>query len=412
MQGHILSYGYDVMAHHFSLRNRAFGIKSIAVAALSGLLPGMAVAIVTPAPPALSAKGYILMDYTTGAILAESNSEMSLAPASLTKIMTSYVIGQEMKEGRLAENEIITVGKAAWSRNFPDSSKMFIEPGDKIRVSDVNRGIIIQSGNDATVAMAEHIAGSEQAFVDLMNGWGQRIGLKNTRFSNAHGLDATDKYTTPYDMALLSQALIRDVPEEYAIYKEQSFTWNGITQYNRNPLLRDKSMDVDGIKTGYTSNAGYSLVTSATRDGMRLISVVMGTANERARAEESRKLLSYGFRFFETDTLMQANEAVITGKVWMGTEDDVAAGSLVDVSATLPRGQTKKLKAEYQLNSTLKAPIEKGDEIGVANWVADNGEIVVTEPLLALNAIEEGGFFQKVLDWFGLKLSQLLSGLF
>ncbi|OEF72587.1 D-alanyl-D-alanine carboxypeptidase, partial [Vibrio splendidus 1F-157] len=256
--------------------------------------------IVVPDAPQIAAKGFVLMDYHSGKVLAEKEMNTQLSPASLTKMMTSYVIGQELERGNINLNDDVVISENAWAKNFPDSSKMFIEVGTTVKVEELNRGIIIQSGNDATVAMAEHIAGSEDAFVDLMNAWASSIGMKDTHFANVHGLDNPNLYSTPYDMALLGQALIRDVPDEYRIYSEKKFTYNGITQYNRNGLLWDKSMNVDGIKTGHTSKAGYSLVSSATEGKMRLVAVVMGTKNANARKTESKKLLSYGFRFFET----------------------------------------------------------------------------------------------------------------
>lgn len=241
---------------------------------------------------------------------------------------------------------------------------MFVEVGTTVKVEELNRGIIIQSGNDACVAMAEHIAGSEDAFVDLMNAWASSIGMKDTHFANVHGLDNPNLYSTPYDMALLGQALIRDVPDEYRIYSEKKFTYNGITQYNRNGLLWDKSMNVDGIKTGHTSNAGYSLVSSATEGKMRLVAVVMGTKNANARKTESKKLLSYGFRFFETVAPHTAGETFVEEKIWMGSKDTVALGVDEDTFVTLPRGQAKNLKASFVLEKELEAPISKGDVVG------------------------------------------------
>ncbi|EKM29618.1 D-alanyl-D-alanine carboxypeptidase family protein, partial [Vibrio harveyi] len=279
-----------------------------------------------------------------------------MSPASLTKMMTSYVIGQELARGNISEDDDVTISKNAWAKNFPDSSKMFIEVGTTVKVKDLNRGIIIQSGNDACVAMAEHIAGSEDAFVDLMNAWADTIGMTNTHFANVHGLDNPNLYSTPYDMALLGKALIRDVPDEYRIYSQKKFTYNGITQYNRNGLLWDKSMNVDGIKTGHTSNAGYSLVSSATEGQMRLVAVVMGTKDANARKSESKKLLSYGFRFFETVAPHKAGETFVEEKIWMGNKDTIALGLDQDTYVTLPRGEAKNLKASFVLEKELEAP--------------------------------------------------------
>ncbi|MFT5234947.1 MAG: D-alanyl-D-alanine carboxypeptidase (penicillin-binding protein 5/6), partial [Shewanella sp.] len=268
--------------------------------------------VVTPNAPTVAAKAFILMDYNTGQIIAEKNAYESLNPASLTKMMTSYVIGHEIKVGNISPDDQVTISNKAWSKNFPDSSKMFIEVGKQVSVDDLNHGIIIQSGNDACVAMAEHIAGTEDGFVDLMNSWAIQLGMKDSYFENSHGLDSDNHKSTAYDMAILGAALIRDVPDEYAVYNKKSFTFNGIKQYNRNGLLWDKSLNVDGIKTGHTSGAGYNLVTSATKDGMRLIAVVMGTKSEAARKAESKKILNYGFRFFETITPYKAGDSFVT----------------------------------------------------------------------------------------------------
>ena len=231
---------------------------------------------IIPDPPTLGAKGYILIDYHTGAVLVEKNADKKLNPASLTKLMTAYVAGQEVKSGNISLDDQVRISRKAWAKNFPDSSKMFIEVGTDVPLIDLYRGLIVQSGNDASVAIAEHVAGSEGAFVSLMNSWSQKLGLDNTGYTNPHGLDSDGLYSTPHDIALLSQAIIRDLPDIYSLYSETSYTYNGITQYNRNGLLRDSSLNVDGMKTGYTSGASYSLATSATSGDTRLISVVMG----------------------------------------------------------------------------------------------------------------------------------------
>ncbi|EKO3487895.1 serine hydrolase [Vibrio fluvialis] len=363
--------------------------------------------VVIPDAPQIAAKGFVLIDYHSGKVLAEKEMNTKLSPASLTKMMTSYVIGQELKRGNISNDEDVTISRNAWAKNFPDSSKMFIEVGTTVKVRDLNQGIIVQSGNDACVAMAEHIAGSEDAFVDLMNAWANTLGMKDTHFANVHGLDNPNLYSTPYDMALLGQALIRDVPNEYKIYSEQKFTYNGITQYNRNGLLWDKSMNVDGIKTGHTSNAGYSLVSSATEGKMRLIAVVMGTKDMNARKSESKKLLSYGFRFFETVAPHKAGETFVDEKIWMGDKSTVALGVNEDTYVTLPRGQAKDLTASFVLEKELKAPIKKGDVIGKLYYQL-NGEDVAQYPLMALEDVEEGGLFSRLWDYIVL----LFKGLF
>jgi len=360
--------------------------------------PSFASPIVMPDAPQIAAKGYVLMDYHSGKVLAEQEMNTKLSPASLTKMMTSYVIGQELEQGNISPDDDVTISKNAWAKNFPDSSKMFIEVGTTVKVNDLNRGIIIQSGNDACVAMAEHIAGSEGAFVDLMNAWADSLGMKDTHFANVHGLDNPNLYSTPYDMALLGQALIRDVPDEYRIYSEKKYTYNGITQYNRNGLLWDKSMNVDGIKTGHTNNAGYSLVSSATEGKMRLVAVVMGTKNANARKSESKKLLSYGFRFFETVAPHKAGETFVEEKIWMGDKDTVALGLDQDTYVTLPRGQAKNLQASFVLEKELEAPIKKGDVVGKLYYQLEGGD-VAEYPLLALENVDQGSLFSRLWDY-------------
>ncbi|NAW69685.1 D-alanyl-D-alanine carboxypeptidase [Vibrio sp. V27_P1S3P104] len=363
--------------------------------------------VVIPDAPQIAAKGYVLMDYHSGKVLAEKEMNTKLSPASLTKMMTSYVIGQELKRGNISLNDDVVISRNAWAKNYPDSSKMFIEVGTTVKVSDLNKGIIIQSGNDACVAMAEHIAGSEDAFVDLMNAWAESLKMSNTHFANVHGLDHDNLYSTPYDMALLGQALIRDVPNEYALYSEQKFTYNGITQYNRNGLLWDKSMNVDGIKTGHTSNAGYSLVSSATEGKMRLIAVVMGTKDINARKAESKKLLSYGFRFFETVAPHKAGETFVDETIWMGDKSTVSLGVNEDTYVTLPRGQAKDLSASFVLEKELKAPINKGDVVGTLYYQLQ-GKDVAQYSLIALEDVKEGGLFSRLWDYIVL----LFKGLF
>ncbi len=343
------------------------------------------------------------MDYTTGKVIAQGSPDDKLAPASLTKMMTSYVIGVEIDAGNIAPDDMVTVSEKAWAKNFPDSSKMFIEVGKKVSVDDLNHGIIVQSGNDACVAMAEHIAGSESAFADLMNAHAEKLGMSNTHFINSHGLDTDEHYTTPRDMATLAQALIRDVPNEYVLYKEKSFTYNGIKQFNRNTLLWDESLNVDGIKTGHTSEAGYSLVTSATKGDMRLISVVMGTNSEHARKVESKKLLNYGFRFFETVTPYKAGDKFASQRIWMGNKEEVSLGILQDTPITIPRGQRKNIKAHFELNQTLEAPIEKGKEVGTV-FLQLQGEEIARYPLVTLEEIQEGSFFSRIYDYLRLQI--------
>ncbi|MCS4307996.1 D-alanyl-D-alanine carboxypeptidase (penicillin-binding protein 5/6) [Rheinheimera pacifica] len=380
-----------------------FAVAAVSLASASFSLSAIAQTVI-PQAPEVAAKGHILIDFDTGKVLSEHNADMSLAPASLTKMMTSYVIGTELKNGNITNEDMVTISENAWAKNFPGSSLMFIEVGTKVSVADLNKGIIIQSGNDACVALAEHIAGSESAFVDLMNAHAQRLGMTNSRFGNSHGLPSAENYSTPRDMAKLSAALIRDVPDEYAIYAEKEFTYNNIKQYNRNSLLWDRSLEVDGIKTGHTSEAGFSLITSATRDGMRLVSVVMGTNSERARQAENKKLLTYGFRFFETFSPYQAGEKFAEQRIWQGEKENIQLGILQSAQVTIPRGQRKNLQADFTLNQQLLAPITKGQQVGTI-YLKLNGEDIATYPLVALEDVAKGGFFSRMIDYIKMQFN-------
>jgi len=362
---------------------------------------------ITPNQPTVAAKGFILVDQATGKILASENEHALLAPASLTKLMTSFIIGRELKSGNLKSTDLVTISENAWAKNFPDSSKMFIEVGKEVSISDLNRGIVIQSGNDACVAMAEHIAGTEDGFADIMNSTAQELGMTNSFFENSHGLDSTQHKTTAYDMSVLARAIITETPEEYALYKVKSFTYNNIKQGNRNTLLWDKSMNVDGMKTGHTSKAGYSLVASATKDGMRLISVVMGAKSTRARASESKKILNYGFRFFETATPYEAGHEFATQRIWYGETDEVKLGITQSTPLTIRRGQSKNLKASFELSQELEAPLAKGTVVGKV-FIQLDGKDIATYPLVALNEIQQGGWFKRTMDYF----KQMISGWF
>lgn len=320
-----------------------------------------------PAVPEIDAEAYILIDYNSGKVLAEKNADQRRDPASLTKMMTSYVIGQAIKSGKIGAEDIVTVNEDAWATGnpiFKGSSLMFLKPGDRVSVSQLTRGINLQSGNDACVAMADYVAGDQANFIQLMNGYVSKLGLQNTHFQTVHGLDAEGQYSSARDMALLGQALIRDVPDEYAIYKEKEFTFNNIRQTNRNGLLWDKSLSVDGIKTGHTNAAGYNLVASATEGQMRLISVVMGGKSMKGRDAESKKLLTYGFRFYETVKPLQAGVEFASEPVWFGDENNVKLGVTEDLFLTIPRGRLKDLKASYDIStSELEAPLKKGKQL-------------------------------------------------
>ncbi|ENZ8257376.1 D-alanyl-D-alanine carboxypeptidase DacA [Escherichia coli] len=354
-----------------------------------------------PGVPQIDAESYILIDYNSGKVLAEQNADVRRDPASLTKMMTSYVIGQAMKAGKF----IVTIGNDAWATGnpvFKGSSLMFLKPGMQVPVSQLIRGINLQSGNDACVAMADFAAGSQDAFVGLMNSYVNALGLKNTHFQTVHGLDADGQYSSARDMALIGQALIRDVPNEYSIYKEKEFTFNGIRQLNRNGLLWDNSLNVDGIKTGHTDKAGYNLVASATEGQMRLISAVMGGRTFKGREAESKKLLTWGFRFFETVNPLKVGKEFASEPVWFGDSDRASLGVDKDVYLTIPRGRMKDLKASYVLNSSeLHAPLQKNQVVGTINFQLD-GKTIEQRPLVVLQEIPEGNFFGKIIDYIKL----------
>ncbi|EMM7644416.1 D-alanyl-D-alanine carboxypeptidase DacA [Enterobacter hormaechei] len=353
-----------------------------------------------PGVPQIDAESYILIDYNSGKVLAEQNADARRDPASLTKMMTSYVIGQAMKAGKFKETDLVTIGNDAWATGnpvFKGSSLMFLKPGMQVPVSQLIRGINLQSGNDACVAMADFAAGSQDAFVGLMNSYVSALGLKNSHFQTVHGLDAEGQYSSARDMAL-----IRDVPNEYSIYKEKEFTFNGIRQTNRNGLLWDNSLNVDGIKTGHTDKAGYNLVASATEGQMRLISAVMGGRTFKGRETESKKLLTWGFRFFETVNPLKAGKEFASEPVWFGDNDRASLGVDKDLYLTIPRGRMKDLKASYVLNTTeLHAPLQKNQVVGTINFQLD-GKTIDQRPLVVLEEIPEGNFFGKIIDYIKL----------
>lgn len=359
---------------------------------------------IIPAPPQLAAKSWILMDADSGEVLAEHNADLRLPPASLTKLMTAYLVERELDRGSIALDDQVSISENAWRTG---GSKMFVEVGDQVAVEDLLHGIVIVSGNDASVAMAEHLAGGEAPFADLMNQHAARLGMKNSNFENPTGLPGENHYSSARDMALLTQHIVNDYPEHYAIYSQRNFTFGGIEQPNRNRLLwRDPT--VDGLKTGWTSEAGYCLVSSAKRDDMRLISVVMGTDSEEARAQETQKLLSYGFRFFETMNLYERGAVLATPRVWGGDINEVRVGVDEEVTMTLPRNRNDELRARLNLNADLQAPLGVGDEVGTLE--IHMGENVVGERrLVALEDVEEGGFFKKLLDQVRRFFSNLIS---
>jgi len=346
-----------------------------------------------PAPPQLAATAYVLMDAASGQVLVQNNGDQRLPPASLTKLMTAYLATLEINRGQIGESDLVTVSENAWRTG---GSRMFIQVGTQVSVSDLLHGIIIQSGNDASVAIAEHIAGSEDAFADMMNTTAEKLGMSNSHFMNATGLPHPEHYASAHDMAKLARAIIYEDPAHYAIYSQKEFFWNNIKQPNRNLLLwRDKT--VDGLKTGHTEEAGYCLVSSAVRDGMRLISVVFGTVSEQARAAETQKLLTYGFRFFETQTFYQKGAELAQAQVWKGAARQIKAGLANDLTMTLPKGQLKQLAANMTLNPQLVAPIQQGDVIGKVE-VKLGEQVVHSADLVALETVDEGGFFRRLWD--------------
>jgi len=363
-------------------------------------------ASLVPAPPTINADAYLLIDYTTGETLVAHNVDERLPPASLTKLMTAYILAEEVDAGRLSLDDNVTVSRNAWSQNptFRGSSLMWIEPGKPVTVGELEKGIVISSGNDATVAIAEHIAGSEEAFVSLMNNYAEALALTATHFENTHGLPNPDHLTSARDLAVLAAATIRDHPERYKVYKQQSYTYNDITQYNRNHLLREDP-SVDGLKTGYTSVAGYGLVASAEREGMRLISVVLGRNSTRSRKAETRALLNYGFRFYQNVTPLTAELSLGETRLWKGLKDTVSGGVLTAPTLTMPRSNAAT-EVVATFADPILAPLKRGDEIGLVQVFLD-GELLFEQPLQALEDSEAAGFFKRLWDSFKLWFSQL-----
>ncbi|QTF91451.1 D-alanyl-D-alanine carboxypeptidase family protein, partial [Halomonas sp. BM-2019] len=353
----------------------------------------------------LAAKSWFLMDADSGRVLVEHNADERLPPASLTKLMTAYLVERELDRGNIAMDDMVRVSENAWRTG---GSKMFIEVDTQVSVRDLLYGIIISSGNDASVAVAEHLAGGEAPFADLMNQHATRLGLHNTNFTNATGLPHPEQYSSARDMALLSQYIINDYPEHYAVYAERYFTYNDIRQPNRNRLLwRDPT--VDGLKTGWTTEAGYGLVASAKRDNMRLISVVMGTNSEESRAQETQKLLS--FRYFETLKLYDQGTVLNTPRVWGGDRNELRVGVNRDVVMTVPRARNEELSARLDLQGDLAAPIEAGRRVGTLE-VRLGEEVVGEQPLVALESVEEGGLVKRLLDQVRRFFANLVGGWF
>ena len=347
----------------------------------------------TPSVPTIDAAAYILQDYHTGKVLAENNADAKLAPASLTKIMTVYVVFTELSNGHLHLEDMVTISEKAWKTS---GSRMFVELGNQIKVEDLLKGVIIQSGNDASVALAEHVGGNEETFAEMMNQHAIRLGMANSHFKNSDGLPVEDHYTTARDLAILTTALIKEFPDYYRWFSQKEFTFNKITQQNRNKLLsRDES--VDGVKTGFTDDAGYCLVASALREDMRLISVVMGAKSANARANENQTLLNYGFRFYESHRLYQGKTALNEARVWKGASKTISLGLAEDIYVTIPRRQYKDLKAVINVDKKITAPVADGAKLGSVK-VTLKDEVVINKDLVALKAVDQGNIFQRLSD--------------
>ena len=376
-----------------------FLLLSTLSAAATAALP------IIPAPPQIAGKAWILVDADTGKIIVEHNADQRLPPASLTKMMTAYVTATELKRGTVKMSDMVRVTVKAWKTH---GSRMFIREGTRVSLEDLLRGMIVDSGNDASVAISQHVAGSEDAFVDMMNQQAARLGMTNTHYMNATGLPNENHYSTAHDLAKLAVALIEHYPKFYKIFSEKYFTYNNIRQPNRNELLwRDPS--VDGVKTGHTEEAGYCLVASAVRHGMRLVSVVMGTHSENARATESQKLLTYGFRYYNTVHLYKAGNPLKTVRVWEGDQSGVGVGLDKDAVVTVPRGSRKELKAAMHVNEIVKAPVKQGEKLGELT-VTMAGKQVFQGGLHAVSSVDEAGFFKRMWDSIELFFIQLFGG--
>lgn len=388
-----------MVLHQASIDWVTRGIWVLAIVAGSA-----AAAPIIPPPPTLASSSYLLVDANSQKVLVERNSAKRIPPASLTKIMTAYIVEEELKSGRLKGDEMAPISVEAWRTG---GSKMFIREGTEVAVDDLLKGIIIQSGNDASVAIAEYIAGSEDAFADMMNQQARALGLKNSSFLNATGLPNDDHYSTAEDLARLTIALIRDHPEQYKLYSQRSYKFNDIAQPNRNKLLwRDRS--VDGVKTGYTAAAGYCLVASAERNGVRLVSVVMGADSDQARMRESQKLLSYGFRNFDTQTLYEAGINLRQQDVYYGDADTVEVGVAEDVTVTFPRGYYDDIEVEMAMAAYLEAPFSAGQPVGELTLSLD-GDVLYSAPLVTLNEVEESGFVGRLGDSIYLFYASIFS---
>ena len=365
---------------------------------------------IIPAEPSINAKSWILVDASTGTVILENNADLRLPPASLAKMMTTYITSNEIKAGRMKPEDLVTISDNAWRKGGAKTggSTMFLDPRSKVPVIDLMRGVIIQSGNDASIALAEHISGGEIAFADLMNQQAELLQMTNSEFKNSSGLPEEGMYSSARDLSKIANAIIKDHPTSYKIYSEKYFKHNNINQPNRNRLLwRDKS--VDGLKTGRTDEAGFCLVASAEREDMRLISVVLGASNDETRSRESQRLLSYGFRYFNTQTLFKSKEIIKSDvKIWFGTEKFLNLTIDEDAILTFPRGAEDDLKAEFTIDEVIKAPVKVGDPLGLLKISLEN-ELLLEIPLVSSQNITKGNFISRIIDWLVLFFTNLLS---
>lgn len=398
---------FSILSHSKNSQSRVRTISLLLIAMLFTSNFSYSAPAIIPRAPDIAGTSYILIDAKTGHIIVEENADEALPPASLTKIMTAYVATEEIISGNLALSDEVHISEKAWRM---EGSKMFVGVDTMVEVEDLLRGIIIQSGNDASVAIAEHIAGSEEAFADMMNQYAEVLGLTQSFFMNASGLDTELYYNTmsARDLALLAQATIARHAEFYPMYAEREFTYNDIRQSNRNTLLfRDRN--VDGMKTGWTDAAGYCLVASSERDGMRLISVVMGTASEEARAIETQKLLTYGFRYFETHKLYDADQILTNVPIYSGEQNSVDLGIEDEVYITIPRGQAEAMSASVDIDEIIRAPLSDRQIMGEVRVVLDNN-ILYQGDVVTMQAVEQGGILKRFVDWITLLFSNMFSG--
>lgn len=360
--------------------------------------------ILTPSAPSLNAKGYILMDANSGKVLAEKNADEHMAPASLTKLMSLYLVSNALKNGMVHLDDKVRISTKAWQTG---GSRMFVKVGDNVAVKDLMQGIIVASGNDATVAMAEYIAGTEETFTKMMNTEAQRLGMRNSHFVDSTGLPNPEQYSSPRDLAILARAITQEYPEDYRLFSEKWFTYNGIRQPNRNRLLW-RYPYADGLKTGHTQDAGFCLVASGMKDGTRLISVIMGAPSDEVRTEDSIRVLTYGFRFFETHHLYKATTPLTQARVWKGEKKEVRLGLMNDLYVTLPAGQAKNIQTNIQLNEPLEAPIIQGQTYGTLNIML-NTQVLASQPLIALASDARGSMWRRVSDSFSFHYNKIFS---